>query len=252
VRLEGKTAIVTGATVGIGAAITRLFVAEGARVVAVARRPAPGAALERELGADRVAFVAADIDLAETPARVLAAASERFGGVDVLVNNAAIDLVRPLLETTDAEVEAILRTNFAAQFRLLRDVAAAWVAAGRGGAIVNVSSRLAAIGVPGMGVYGAAKGALSSLTRHAAVELAEHGIRVNAVAPGQTETPMIRTWIGEQPDPVAFRAGIVATIPLGKLATPEDVAEAVLFLAADAAAQITGASLAVDGGYTAR
>jgi len=250
--LQGKRVIVTGATAGIGEETARLLVERGARVAGVGRRREAGEALERELGAERFVFVQADLDDPGAAAAILAAARERLGDVDVLVNNAAIDHARPLLETPDDEVEAVFRTNFMAQFRLLREVASAWVAAGRGGAIVNVSSRLASIGVPTMGVYGAAKGALSSLTRHAAVELAPHGIRVNTVAPGPTETPLIRAWIEGHDDPVAFRETVADSIPLHALATPRDVAAAIAYLASDDAAHVTGASLAVDGGYTAK
>ena len=129
--------------------------------------------------------------------------------------------------------------------------AAAPALAERGGAIVNVTSRLAHIGVPEMAVYGASKGALRALTHGAAVELAPLGIRVNAVAPGMTETPLFSEWIAERPDPEAARAEVEAQIPLGRLASPEDVAEAIVFLAGDGAAHITGATLPVDGGYTA-
>jgi len=123
--------------------------------------------------------------------------------------------------------------------------------AGRGGSIVNVTSRLAHVGLPGSAVYGASKGALSSLTRGAAVELARLSIRVNEVAPGLTETPMIDLWIAEQPDPEAFRRERAASIPLERFADPDDVAAAVVYLASDEARSVTGARIAVDGGYTA-
>jgi NAD(P)-dependent dehydrogenase (short-subunit alcohol dehydrogenase family) len=120
-----------------------------------------------------------------------------------------------------------------------------------GGSIVNVSSRLAVIGVPTMGVYGAAKGALSALTRHAAVELAPHGIRVNAVAPGLTATPLVDAWIAQQDDPETFATGVAANIPQRRIGTPEEVAAAIAYLAADESGHVTGASIPVDGGYTA-
>ena len=116
---------------------------------------------------------------------------------------------------------------------------------------MNVTSRLAYVGLPGSAVYGASKGALSSLTRGAAVELARLSIRVNEVAPGLTETPMIDLWIAEQPDPEAFRRERAASIPLERFADPDDVAAAVVYLASDEARSVTGARIAVDGGYTA-
>jgi NAD(P)-dependent dehydrogenase (short-subunit alcohol dehydrogenase family) len=114
-----------------------------------------------------------------------------------------------------------------------------------------VTSRLAVIGVPGMSLYSASKGALLSLTRAAAVELAPRNIRVNAVAPGMTRTPLYEAWLAQQPDPAQTEMSVLAGIPQGRLATAEDVAAAIAFLASDDAAHITGASLPVDGGYTA-
>ncbi len=125
------------------------------------------------------------------------------------------------------------------------------LAEGGGGAIVNVTSRLAHVGVPEMAVYGAAKGALRALTHGTAIELAPLGIRVNAVAPGMTETPLLTEWLESADDPAARRRSVEERVPLGRLATPDQVAAAILFLASDAASHITGATLPVDGGYTA-
>ena len=121
-----------------------------------------------------------------------------------------------------------------------------------GGAVVNVISRAGLVGIPGMAVYGASKGALASLTRAAAVELIPFGIRVNAVAPGATDTPMMRTWIDEQPDPPAFERLLVAGLLEERLAQPDEVAAAILFLASPESSYVTGACLPVDGGFTAR
>ena len=249
-RLADKTAVVTGATEGIGSAVTRLFAREGASLVLVARRPEPGEALVAEVGPERAAFVAGDVADPATAARAVAAALERFGALDVLVNNAGVDLSGvPLLETSLEQTRRLLDVNVVGALLMLQAAARAML--GHGGSIVNVTSRLALIGLPGSAVYGASKGALQSLTRGAAVELAPHGIRVNTVAPGLTETPMIREWLEAQPDPEAFRRRQEATIPQGSFATPEEVALAVLYLASDESRAITGASLSVDGGYTA-
>jgi NAD(P)-dependent dehydrogenase (short-subunit alcohol dehydrogenase family) len=250
-RLKGKVAIVTGATEGIGAAVARRFAREGARLVLVARRREPGEELVAELGRERALFVAGDVAEPETSGRAVAAAEEAYGRLDVLVNNAGVDLSGvPLLETTLEQVRRLVDVNVVGATLMLQAAARA-MRAGGGGAIVNLTSRLGLVGLPGSTVYGATKGALHALTRGAAVELAPHGIRVNAVAPGLTETPMVRTWIEEQPDPEAFRARHAATIPQGRFATPEEVAAAVLYLASDESASVTGASLSVDGGYTA-
>jgi NAD(P)-dependent dehydrogenase (short-subunit alcohol dehydrogenase family) len=250
--LERKVAIVTGGTLGIGLEIARLFVREGARVLLVGRDPSRGATAIGELGEHRAAFHAGDVADPATAGAAMDAARERFGGLDILVNNAAMDHDEPLLDVLPETSLRVFATNFHGSLWMLQAAAGAMIAQGRGGAVVNVSSRLASVGVPGMSVYGAAKGALSALTRGAAIDLAPHGIRVNAVAPGFTETPLLAAWLAEQPDPERARAEAVAGIPLQRLGAPADVAAAVAFLASDAARHVTGASLAIDGGYTAR
>ena len=179
--------------------------------------------------------------------RVVAEAMERHGRLDVLVNNAAIDHTGDVLETPIEEVRELFDVNVFGAMHMLQ--AAGRAMRDRGGAIVNVTSRLASIGVPSMAMYGAAKGALLSLTRGAAVELAPQRIRVNAVAPGMTRTPLFEAWAAAEGAEVADAAA--AAIPQGRFATPEEVAAAIAFLASDEAAHITGASLPVDGGYTA-
>jgi NAD(P)-dependent dehydrogenase (short-subunit alcohol dehydrogenase family) len=248
-RLEGKTVIVTGGTMGIGEAIVHRCLDEGARVVVVARNAERGERLVAELGDDRVRFVAGDVaDPATADAAVESA--EAFGGVDVLVNNAAIDFTSDLLETDLDEVRRVFEINVFGAFSMLTRVARELKRRG-GGSIVNVSSRLASIGVPTMVVYSASKGALLALTRGAAIELAGHNVRVNAVAPGLTATPLYDTWVGEQDDPETFAAELAKTIPQGRVGTPEEVAAAVVYLAADESGHVTGASIPIDGGYTA-
>jgi NAD(P)-dependent dehydrogenase (short-subunit alcohol dehydrogenase family) len=248
-RLAGKVAIVTGATEGIGTAVAEAFVAEGARVLALARRAEPGERLASRLG-DSCRFVAGDVADPGTAERAIAEAEGAFGPLDVLVNNAGVDLSGvQLLETSEAQARTVFDVNVFGPLHLM--LAAARSMTGRGGSIVNVTSRLAHVGLAGSAVYGASKGALHALTRGAAVEWAALGIRVNAVAPGLTETPMIRTWVAAQDDPEGFRRERESSIPLGRFADPTDVAAAVVYLASDEAASVTGASIAVDGGYTA-
>jgi NAD(P)-dependent dehydrogenase (short-subunit alcohol dehydrogenase family) len=249
-RLDGKVAILTGATEGIGRATALLLAERGARLVLVARRQAPGDALVAELGAERAAFLAADVTDPSTPRRAVDLAVERFGAVDILVNNAAMDYAKPILDAPEEEWRQVFEVNTFSVLRMIQGVAPAMRE--RGGCIVNVTSRLASIGVPSLNVYGAAKGAVAQLTRGAAIELVEHGIRVNAVAPGLTETPLVRAWLDDQPDPKAFRDEVAATIPQRRFARPEEVAAAIAYLCSDDAGHVTGASIAVDGGYTAQ
>ena len=248
-RLVGKTAIVTGATVGIGEAITRRLISEGARVVMVARRAELGDELAAELG-ERASFLAGDVSDPTTAERVLAKAATDGGAIDVLVNNAGIDHTGDLLKTPENEVRSTMEINFFGALWVLQRVGQEMKRQGQG-SIVNVTSRLASIAVPTMGIYSASKGALLALTRSAAIELAPFGVRVNAVAPGLTLTPLFIAWIESQPDPEWQRAEAVNTIPQGRFATPEDVAAAVAYLAADESSHVTGASIPIDGGYTA-
>jgi NAD(P)-dependent dehydrogenase (short-subunit alcohol dehydrogenase family) len=215
---------------------------EGARVLAVAR-DLPG----RDDG--RLLDLEGDVADPATATRAVEAARTAFGGLDVLVNNAALDLAKPLAETTEAEARRTFEVNALGPLWMIQ--AAAGALAERSGAIVNVTSRLAHVGVPEMAVYGASKGALRALTHGAAIELGPVGVRVNAVAPGMTETPLLTEWLEASEDPAARRASVEERVPLGKLATPEQVAAAILFLASDDASHVTGVTLPVDGGYTA-
>lgn len=248
-RFEGMVVAVTGASLGIGAEIASRISDEGGMVVGVSRREGPAQELIEKLGPDRVQFVFGDVCDRETAARVLAAC-RALGGPDVLINNAAIDHTNDLLTTPEQEVRDVFETNFFGALWMLQAFGSEMKSRGSG-SIVNLSSRLASIAVPTMGIYGATKGALEALTRAAAIELAPSGVRVNAVAPGMTDTPLFDEWVAEQSDPESVRRSIEAAIPQGRLATPADVASAVLFLASAEAEHITGVSLPVDGGYTA-
>ena len=243
-RLDGKRAIVTGGTAGIGLATVRVFCALGARVLAVSRTP------PEKLPAG-VQHLVADIAERAAATAIAEGARELLGGVDVLVNNAAQDHTNLILETSDDEIDAVLAVNLAAPIRVTREVARLMVAQGTGGAIINLSSRLGSIGVETMGTYGAAKGGINAFTRHAAIELARYGIRVNAVAPGLTETPLVAEWLAGQEDPAAFRARATAQIPQGRIGTPDGVAWAIAWLASDVSPHVTGTVIPIDGGYTA-
>lgn len=247
---EPLVAVVTGATSGIGAQIARRLHADGLRVVIAGRSEERGAALEAELG-ERAAFVRADLTEPNGTEAVIDFAAEHFGSVDVLVNNAAVDHTGDLLSVPVDEIRSTFDTNVVAAIQLLQAAGRVMVESG-GGSIINITSRVASAGVAGLAVYSASKGAMEAITRTAAIELAPYNIRVNAVAPGLTRTPLYEEWMAGMADAEQVARDQAAAIPLGRIAEPADVAAAVSFLASSDAAYITGTSLPVEGGFLAR
>lgn len=247
-RLAGKSIVVTGATSGIGLVTARRLHGEGARVLATGRDSERGQRLARSLG-DGVRFVAADLTAPGAPAQVVDACRAAFGSVDGVVNGAALDHTDELVGAAMADVRRVFEVN---TFAVIAMIQAAAAAMERGGSIVNITSRLAVAGIPTMGIYAASKGAVQALTLSAAVELAPQGVRVNDVAPGMTKTPLYDTWLARMPDPAESEREVVSRIPLGRVATPEDVAAAVAYLVSDDAQYVTGTTIRVDGGYTAQ
>lgn len=244
-------ALVTGSTSGIGRVVAERLVADGLSVVVTGRSAERGVAIADSIG-DGATFIASDLTKPGAPAELVNETVARLGRLDVLVNNAAIDHTNDLLEVTEEEIRTTFETNTFAPMNVMIAAARAMKKQGHGGSIINVTSRLASIGVPTMGVYSASKGAMLAFTTAGGIDLAPFNIRVNAVAPGMTRTPLYEQWIASLDNPEQMAAEVAAAIPLGRIAEPEDVAAVVAFLASPEAAYITGVSIPVEGGYLAK
>ena len=236
--LLGKVAIITGAARGQGAAEARLFCARGAKVVMT--DVLDGREIAEAIGPDAV-FLSHDVADEAGWRAVVEQAADRFGGVDVLVNNAGITRPQPLLRTTQEDFEAHFRVNQLGVFLGMRAVAPAMKGRG-GGSIINIASVSGMRTPVGQFAYASTKWAVRGMTGCAALELARDGIRVNAVMPGLTDTPMLDV------NPPGMNERYAQMIPLRRLGRPEEIADAVAFLASDAARYVTGAEIAVDGG----
>ncbi|MBM3469895.1 MAG: SDR family oxidoreductase [Armatimonadetes bacterium] len=247
IRLDGKTVLVTGGTAGIGLATARLALELGARVAVAGRDPERGRSSVAGLGDDAL-FIEADVALEEDVRRMVARVLERFGRLDVLVNNAGVIHRRPVLEEEPEGWDNLMAVNLRGVFLCCRYALPALIASR--GAIVNVSSVLAFRSAAGRTpAYDVSKAGVAALTRSLAVRYGPDGVRCNAVCPGFVPTDLNRdsweTWTPEH------RAQVIQTYPLRRLGTPEDAARAILFLASDAASWISGAALLVDGGLSA-
>lgn len=248
-RLKGKTALITGAGNGIGKVTALRFAAEGAEVAVadIDEAAARQTVSEIEQAGGTALAVRLDISSEADWQSAVNGVSQRFGKIDVLFNNAAIFLIKPLIDTTVEEWDRVMGVNVRGTFLGLKTVIPVMMKQG-GGSIINNASTVGLVGSLDVALYGASKGAIRSLSRHASVEYAAHGIRINSIYPGFVDTAMIRHRIDtEQSD----SAALGKKVPLGRIADPREIADTVLFLASDEAAYITGAEIVIDGGRTA-
>lgn len=243
--LTGKVALITGATSGIGMATARLFAKRGAKVLLSGRNAEAGAALAAELG---MPFLAADVTTSGAPEALIDWAVREHGRLDILVNNAGILFQGDSQACTDTQWDAVIAVNVTSVFRMSRAAVSVMARQG-GGAIVNVASDWGLVAAQKAIAYGTSKGAIVQMTRSMAADHARQKIRVNAVCPGDTDTPMLRLLAGE--DKEAGLRAMAEAIPLGRIGDPQDSAAAIAFLASDDASFITGAMLPVDGGNSA-
>jgi NAD(P)-dependent dehydrogenase (short-subunit alcohol dehydrogenase family) len=251
-RLKGKVAIITGAASGIGRAVAALFAKEGARVVVADVNDAGGNETLAEIGGTTAGrYIHTDVSSAEEVEKLVNTTVSEFGGVDLLVNNAAVVLFKKLIDTTPEEWDHIIATNLRSVFLCSRYAIPQMIRRG-GGRIVNISSARALATSPLVSSYDASKGAILSLTRSMALEYADDNVRVNCVLPGPVDTPVFRANLRAEGNEEEQYQALAAQIPLGKIGAPLDIAQTVLFLVSDESSYVTGAPFLIDGGLLAR
>lgn len=251
-KLKGKVALISGGTKGIGLATARMFLMEGAKVVISGRSKETGtkaARLLRRVG--EAEFIQGDVSKASDAKRMVDGALARFGRLDILFNNAAISIGGRVEDMTEEEWDQVIGVNLKGAF-LVSKFAIPYMRRQRSGVIINNSSELGIVGGRECAAHCAAKGALTVMTKAMALDYAKDNIRVNCVNPGTIDTPMLDAAAQQSRHPRAYLARERREIPLGRIGSPDEVAQAVLFLASDDASFVTGASISVDGGMTAQ
>ncbi len=249
-RLKDKVAIVTGAGAGIGAATAELFAREGAKVLIVDYDLNAAKTVAGGIG-PQAAAVQTDVRKDADTKAMVDACVKAFGRVDILINNAGRGALGTVVTTAEAEWDDIMAVNVRGVFLCSKHAIPAMIANG-GGNIVNVASTAAVAGIPDRAAYVASKGAVASLTRSMALDHAPDNIRVNAVSPGVTWSNYYDRMLTQVPDPEAFKQGLKDRAPMGRVAQPIEIANAILWLASDESGFATGSVVTVDGGYTAR
>ena len=244
-RLDGRRAVVTGAGRGIGLAAAAALAQAGAAVTLVARTGSEVEQAAAAITANGGAAVAATLDVSDLPA------VERFfagqPAFDILVNNAGTNRPKPMWDVSEADYDAVLDLNVKSAFFVAQAAAKAMMAAGGQGSLIHMGSQMGHVGGPNRSLYCASKWALEGMSKAMALDLAPHGIRSNTIAPTFIETPLTKPFFED----AAFRASVLAKIKLGRIGSVEDLMGAILFLASDASALMTGTSIVVDGGWTA-
>jgi NAD(P)-dependent dehydrogenase (short-subunit alcohol dehydrogenase family) len=252
-RLEAKVAIVTGTARGIGNAIARRYAAEGALVTGVDVLADLGAAAAREVvaGGGHMHFQAGDISQEADVRRIVQAVLADYGRVDILVNNAGVQKEAMLTDVTVEDFHAVVNVNLLGSFLFCREVLPGMVAR-KSGAIINMSSVLGWVADPLLPVYGATKAGLLGLTRNIAIAYGPHGIRCNAICPGDVDTELNQVYFQAHPDPVAFRGRVEREYPMRRIASTDEIAKVAVFLASDDASFVSGTHVMVDGAILAR
>jgi NAD(P)-dependent dehydrogenase (short-subunit alcohol dehydrogenase family) len=249
-KLKGKVIIITGAKSGIGLATAIRFACEGAKVVVADIKDAHKEVSEITRREAEALFVQADVSNGSQVAALIEKTLSAFGRLDVLVNNAGIELTKKVTETTEAEWEHLMNVNLKGVF-LCSKAAIPVMQRNGGGVIVNVASELGLVGGSEIAAYSASKGGVVQLTKAMAIDHAGDGIRVNCVAPGPVSTPLLEAIIENSSNPEQERQSIVGKTLLKRLARPEEIANVIVFMASDESSYMTGSVVVVDGGWTA-
>lgn len=251
-KLEGKVGLITGGTEGMGLATAELFLREGARVVITGRSAKKGARALKALGkSGLVRFVEGDVSRAADAKRMVELTVKWFGRIDVLFNNAGVYLEKLAEDTSEEEWDRVLDINLKGTF-LVTKYAIPYMKRQRSGVIINNSSDAGLVGNKACPAYCASKGAITIMSKAMALDYAKYGIRVNSINPGCIDTPMLAQEARASGDPKRYMKRTREDHPIGRIGTPEEVAHAVLFLASEDAAFVTGAALSIDGGLTAQ
>ncbi len=251
--MQGKTVVITGAGRGIGAATADLCARNGAKVVVADIKKEWGEQVAERISGNggEALFHEVDVTDEDSVAGMIQVAVDRFGKLDSIVNNAATIVVKKAADITAEEWERVIRVNLTGVFYGCKHAIRQFQTQGGGGSIVNLGSISAMVGLPEQAVYCASKGGVFQLTRQIAIDYAEENIRCNTVGPGSVDGEFLQIYLDGQEDPEQAEKEVLANHPIGRLAAPSEIAEAIMFLASDRSSFVTGANLQADGGYSA-